>query len=217
MAIDDYPTQSGLSQSPVPREHRQSGVVGLVLSGGAGRRMQGKDKGLLELDGRSGVSLALERLEPHCKGCFISANRNIEAYQSLPSLGVVRDLRSDYQGPLAGIESVGSLLRPEAGDEYLLILPCDLPHLDAEVPKQLLAALRTQPICDIVYATTTIRAHYLCAALRVKVLGSLSAQLDHGHRAVRDWYASRESAPLQFHGELAAGFVNVNRPEDLGP
>lgn len=109
------------------------------------------------------------------------------------------------------------MLTPERGYEYLLILPCDMPFLHADVPKRLLAALRARANCEIVYAATAVRAHYLCAALRVSVLSSVSIQLDNQHRAVRTWYASRSSAPLLFSGELANGFLNINDETDLAP
>jgi len=116
---------------------------------------------------------------------------------------------------LAGIEAVIPRLTAAPGCNYLLLLPCDLPYVDAAVPRELIAALRSQPAREIVYAATALADHYLCAAIRVDVLGSVTTQLDNEQRAVRDWYATRETSPLLFSGAAARGFANVNRPKDL--
>lgn len=187
----------------------------MVLCGGAGRRMGGKDKGLIDIHGRPAVARALDLLTPVCDTCFISANRNAQRYAKLGIGKVIGDLRPGFQGPLAGIEAILPALGDTPAIETLLLLPCDLPLLSAEVPKQLLEELTARPDKDIIYAQTGSQAHYLCAAVRTKVLANLAEHLDQGDRAVHRWYARCSSAALEFSGDLAKGFVNLNRAEDL--
>ncbi|MFT4768504.1 MAG: molybdopterin-guanine dinucleotide biosynthesis protein A [Glaciecola sp.] len=176
--------------------------------------MGGRDKGLIDVDGRPAVARALELLKPLCDNCFISANRNEDRYASLNMGSVVGDLRADLQGPLAGIEAIIPALTPATECRRLLLLPCDLPQLSGEVPKLLLAELDARPDLDIVYAGTEGQSHYLCAALRAEILKSVRKQLDEGERAVHRWYALHASAVLLFNGVLADGFMNINTNED---
>ncbi|WOJ93927.1 molybdenum cofactor guanylyltransferase [Congregibacter variabilis] len=219
MVSDDYPTQS-LSRdkiSPRGKDQRDNfGTVGLVLCGGAGRRMAGRDKGLMDIHGRPSVAWALALLQPLSDSCFISANRNQKRYAQLGMGEVIGDLRPGFQGPLAGLEAIVPALEATSGAERLLLLPCDLPMLSADVPRRLLEELDARLDTDIIYARTDSQSHYLCAALRTRVLGTLGEQLDQGNRAVHRWYAQCSSAALEFSGELAKGFVNMNRAEDLG-
>jgi molybdopterin-guanine dinucleotide biosynthesis protein A len=124
---------------------------------------------------------------------------------------VVRDQRPDYPGPLAGIEAVA----PALTCAVLLVLPCDLPRLSPQVPAQLLAALNEQADVDVVYAETTERQHYLCAAIRTRCLKTVSVSLDQEQRAVWRWYATQSTSTVVFSGAAAEGFVNLNRAADL--
>ena len=189
-------------------------TVGLVLCGGAGRRMGGKDKGLIEVDGQPAVLRALKLLRPFCDHQFISANRNREVYAQLGAKlganGVIADLRQGYQGPLAGLEALFPALDQLSTCCRIVLLPCDLPRLSATVPRLLLAELDARPKVDIVYASAGNQHHYLCAAIRRPALATLSQHLDQGVRAVRDWYALCSSRVLVFGDDLTDNFVNVN-------
>ena len=87
----------------------------IILAGGEGRRMHGMDKGWCRFsNGESFVETVMSQLEQlgqYNEGkrvkLVISANRNLQAYQSLGK-AVVPDIRSGFHGPLAGIESVMS-------------------------------------------------------------------------------------------------------------
>lgn len=211
----NYPTQSASGETSstltTPSNAAEDTPAGLVLCGGAGRRMQGKDKGLLELGGQLAVTRTMNLLTPLCKVRYISANRHLDRYRNLNIGTVVPDQRLDYQGPLAGIEAVAPALACTA----LLVLPCDLPRLSAQVPERLLAALNDQPDIDVVYAQTAERRHYLCAAIRTCCLNTISAALDRQQRAVRLWYASLSTGTVFFSGALGEGFHNANRLQDL--
>ncbi len=179
--------------------------------------MGGSDKGLLSVDGQMAVTRALQSLEALCERRFISANRNLAQYRHLGLGTVLKDLRPELAGPLAGIEALAAALPRDGNYDRLLLLPCDMPRLTAEVPKRLLEALDSQPKKEIVYASCGGQKHYLCAALRLSVLDGASAQLDNRDYAVRRWYATHKVATLEFSNALEAEFLNVNRAEDLRP
>lgn len=193
--------------------HGNDGIEGLVLCGGAGQRLGGREKGLVEFNGVPAVVLAAGILAPICNKVHISANRHLDAYTALGLGPVHRDDREGYQGPLAGLESAGSA----AHGAYLLLLPCDMPRLSGEVPAKLLAPLRDDPTLQLTYARGNGRDHFLCAALRRPALQGLTAFLDEGGRAVRHWYATLRHRAVDFDAPLNAGLRNFNSPEDWAP
>ena len=87
-------------------------IFGVILAGGAGRRMGGADKALLRVGGRSLLSHAIARLEPQVERLAISANGDGQrfaqfGYDVLPDAGAAR------LGPMAGVAAgLAWLARP---------------------------------------------------------------------------------------------------------
>ena len=83
-------------------------ITGLVLAGGAARRLQaahpGADKGLLPLAGRPLIAWAIDNLAPQVQSLVISANRHLDDYRQLGH-PVLPDRLPDMPGPLAGIHA----------------------------------------------------------------------------------------------------------------
>lgn len=52
-------------------------VTGIILAGGQARRMNGGDKGLIQIAGKSLYQYAIAKLLPQVDYLFINANRNI--------------------------------------------------------------------------------------------------------------------------------------------
>ena len=196
----DYPTGE---QPEIPLT--QADITGLVLAGGAGRRVGGADKGLIAWHGAPLAERICEWLRPQVSRLVISCNRNREFYAGLAD-DTVCDRRAGFQGPLAGIEAAAPLLRTR----FAIIVPCDTPRLPAGLLPALLAPLLDGgEQVDISYACDDEREHYLCAALRCAILPSLGLFLDSGQRAVRAWYAQHSSRAVPFPGQTDL-FVNCN-------
>lgn len=112
----------------------------LILCGGQGRRMGYRDKGLVLWQGLPMAEHLCRLLRPLVPEILISCNRNLERYAALADRVIV-DEQTDYPGPLAGI--VAAL--PQVRGQRLLLLPCDLPALDAALLEQLYRLARTHP------------------------------------------------------------------------
>jgi molybdopterin-guanine dinucleotide biosynthesis protein A len=188
----------------------QSLCDGLLLSGGRGSRVGGADKGLMMTGRQSVAERTLELLRPLCRTLYISANRNLSAYRSLPNSCVISD-RRDYPGPLGGLESLAG--RPVA--PLLLILPNDLPLLDPAIPKILLQEITAaDSSLDLVYASDGQREHYLCACLRSRCLRGVSDALDRGNHRVSNWLEQLSTRSVTFEGSLGESLRNFNSPAD---
>lgn len=199
-------------------------ITGLLLAGGEGRRMGGRDKGLLPLHGEPLAAHVLRRLAPQVGALLVSANRNAEHYLGLaqaldPSARVLSDDPAAaggerYAGPLAGLLAGLRACR----SEWLLYVPCDLPALPADLAARLmagrLAAGHAPPVA--LPRDSQGRLHPSCGLLHRSLADSLASYLGAGGRRVRDWLQAQGAREIAFEqaGDLQA-FTNLNQPEDL--
>ncbi|MBI1284150.1 MAG: molybdenum cofactor guanylyltransferase [Thiobacillus sp.] len=186
--------------------HATEPVAAVILAGGRGSRMGGADKGLVAYRGRPLVEWVLAAIAPQVEEVVISANRNLERYAA-DGCRVLPDTLPDYPGPLAGV--LAALQAVNA--EWLLVVPCDTPHLPADLAARLLAAARQENV-PLAIAADDMRMHHTCFIVRSDQRSGLAEYLERGERAVRRWQAKLPSAEVRFD---AAPFANLNRPEDL--
>ncbi|OAJ51238.1 molybdenum cofactor guanylyltransferase MobA [Pseudomonas marginalis] len=116
----------------------------LLLSGGRGQRMGGQDKGLLEWRGQPLIAHLQRLARPLTDDLIISCNRNPERYADYADQ-LVNDDSPDFPGPLAGIRAGLAAAR----HEHLLILPCDVPHIDAPLLADLREKARRNPLLPV--------------------------------------------------------------------
>jgi molybdopterin-guanine dinucleotide biosynthesis protein A len=181
-------------------------VSAVVLAGGRGLRMGGVDKGLVDYRGRPLVEWVLEALKPQVGDIVISANRNLERYAAYGHR-VLPDTLPDFPGPLAGVLAALDAV----GGDWLLVVPCDTPHLPADLAGRLLQAAQRQEV-PLAVAADDERVHHSCFLVRSDQRSGLVDYLARGERAVRHWQAGLPSVTVRFD---AACFANFNRSQDL--
>jgi molybdopterin-guanine dinucleotide biosynthesis protein A len=185
-----------------------SGITGLILAGGQGRRMGGVDKGLQLLRGRPMAHWVLERLAPQVDEVLINANQNVAAYAAL-GCPIVTDTVTGFAGPLAGLQSGLA----HARHDLVATVPCDSPFLPHDLVARLRIALESAG-ADLAVARTGAQPHPVFCLCRRGLLAHLTAYLTAGGRKIDAWYASLRVAEADF-GDEAAGFANINTPEEL--
>ncbi|WP_322880796.1 molybdenum cofactor guanylyltransferase MobA [Pandoraea sputorum] len=200
---------------------RRSDITGLILAGGRGQRMGGRDKGLQPFAGRPLVEHVMARLRPQVGALLISANRNREAYAAALGAdgadGVISDEIQDFSGPLAGMLAG---LRAACTD-YVLTVPCDSPYLPDDLGERLCVALNALPPADVpdsarplaAYAATAQGPHPVFALLHRSLADDLAATLAAGEHRVRAWLARHKAVQVHFGDERP--FYNVNTLDDL--
>jgi molybdopterin-guanine dinucleotide biosynthesis protein A len=97
----------------------------LLLAGGRGQRMGGRDKGLIDWRGQPLIQHLQQRVRPLTDDLIISCNRNYPRYATFADR-LVHDDDSDFPGPLAGMMAGLETARYP----LLLVLPCDVPGVD---------------------------------------------------------------------------------------
>jgi len=191
-------------------------ITGLILAGGAGRRVEGQDKGLLSYKGEILIERQINWLKPQVASLMISANRHVEHYSKF-GYPVITDepLTSDgstikgptFEGPLRGIYQ--GLLHCKT--PWLFIQPIDTPCLPNDLLQQLID--KTSPSGDCYYLRTTERAHYLSMLIRSSMKSTLKEFIQLGNPRVRDYHQLIDSRPIDL-GISEAQFKNLNHIPD---
>ena len=184
-----------------------TGVSGIVLAGGQGRRMGGVDKGLQVLRGRPMVEWVLGRLAPQVTEVIVSANQNNQTYEKYGHR-VVRDEIGGFAGPLAGLHAG----LKAAKHPLVVTVPCDSPFLPQDLVLRLKNSLGEK---DLAVAKTGDQAHPVFSLMKREVRESLEAFLAAGGRKIDAWYAALKVVEVSFDDEADA-FRNINTLEELG-
>ncbi|MGI9324690.1 MAG: molybdenum cofactor guanylyltransferase MobA [Pseudomonadales bacterium] len=187
-------------------------MIGILLCGGAGTRMGGADKPLLNWRGQPLFTRVTARLRPQVEKLVISANRNESIYAQHAS--VVNDQWDDDRGPLAGIASViqheQETANQQGQDAVYLVCPGDMPKVPADLGARLTAG---RPLDEVRYAHDGQRAQPLCLVCGDRHLEDLLAYLNSGSRSAIGWLEQLGAVPVPFPDPDA--FTNCNQPEDF--
>lgn len=200
-----------------------SATTALVLAGGRGQRMGGRDKGWQPHLGQPLVAHCLQRLQAQSwplAETLISANRNLAAYAALGHR-VCADapdsknnpLSSAFEGPMAGVRSgLAHCTTP-----WLLCVPCDAPHLPLDLLERLHTGLqhhRAQSAVAAVWCPDRMgwQLQPLFCLLHTSLAAPLQQHWQQGGRAMRDWLQAMGSVAVPFAppAQGPAPFANIN-------
>jgi molybdopterin-guanine dinucleotide biosynthesis protein A len=181
-------------------------MVGVVLAGGAGRRLGG-DKAVVSLNGRALLDYPLRAVRRAVGEAAVVA----KAETVLPALppDVAVWLEDDEpRHPLTGLVHA---LRCAEG-RAVLVVAGDMPLVTADVLAALVRApIHAHPPAPALVPRAAGRLEPLCARYEPAALGALQ---DFAHDVpVRDAVLALGPAILEWPDEQA--FFNVNAPEDL--
>ncbi len=181
-------------------------VHGLVLAGGASRRM-GRDKAALEYHGRPQLHWAFERLQAVCARAYVSVRADQRDEPSRAGLPQLLDLHEGI-GPLAGIVAAQAT-HPDAA---WLVLACDLPFLDQTTLAFLLE--QRDPGAD----ATAFRSSHdglpepLCAIYEPRTRVELARRAESGSHCPRKFLIQSRTRLLDLPSHAALD--NVNTPDE---
>jgi molybdopterin-guanine dinucleotide biosynthesis protein A len=196
---------------------------GFVLAGGQSKRM-GRDKALLELDGRALIEHMLEKL----RGLGLQA-RICGSRADLTRFAEVVPDNFAQSGPLGGIEAALAV----SNSELNLFVPVDLPGLPVEFLRWLVGRAERSRVAATVPRYGD-RPQPLCAVYSRRLLEGLQESLGSGRRKVMDairasasglgeaidafdveCVAAAECTEWPLYPPLAAWFRNLNTPAEF--
>ncbi|WP_369991780.1 molybdenum cofactor guanylyltransferase MobA [Pseudomonas xanthosomatis] len=180
----------------------------LILAGGRGMRMGGRDKGLVPWRGEPLVAHVLRAVRGLSDDVVISCNRNLEAYGAYADQ-LVSDAEADYPGPLAGVIAGLKVAR----HDWVVMLACDAPLVDQALVEGLLALA-----CEHDSAAMVRQGGYwqpMFSVVPRRVLPLLEQAWGRGERSLQKALLAGPVQGLECaEGDLRLG--NFNSPEWLG-
>lgn len=186
-------------------------VAGLVLAGGGGRRMGGRDKAFLDLGGEPLVARVVARLAPQVAAVAISSNRPEDVFAFL-GLPVLADDGGRRVGPLAGLLA-GLAWARDLGFTHLQTVAVDTPGFPADLVARLAVAAGRE---GLAVARSAGRVHPVFALVPVRLAADLEAHLrSGGSLRVADWLDRHDPAFVDFESGDRDPFFNINTPADL--
>ena len=209
-----------------PPNGRGGGILGLLLAGGASRRMGGGDKCLRELGGRTLLAHVIARVAPQVDRLLLSANGDPARFAAY-GLTVIPDMKrtdEENHGPLAGIAAgLDWAGRQDPPWPLIATFPTDTPFLPRDLVSRLAAARRAtgRPLaCAALQRDdTTIRTQPVVGLWPVDLAGDLQRALADGVRKVDAWTARHGVTEVLFgpgrDSESGNPFFNVNFDRDL--
>ncbi len=185
-------------------------VTPVVLAGGAGTRLGGVNKALVEIGGQRVIDRLLAALRP--LGPEIIIVSNDDSLLGLPGTRVVRDVERGggaLMGLYSGLRAVRTPLATATA--------CDMPFVSTAV---LEALISLAPGYDAVVPFLGGQAEPLHAVYRTTCVPAIEAALAAGQKRLISFFAPlriryvAEAELRRWDPELRS-FLNVNRPEDL--
>ena len=177
------------------------GYAAYVLAGGRATRMGGRNKALIEIDGRPLIERLLAVLAPRMPVTILSARGGDFAPYGVP---VIAD-RTPELGPLGGIETglAGAIA------EYNLFVPCDMPGITWALLAPLVDGARGHDFTLYRH----VRYEPLVAVYRRSCLPAVRALLAEGERKPILLRDRVDTHVLAIEG--GAAFANLNSEQDV--
>ncbi len=182
-----------------------------ILAGGRNSRMDGRNKALLKVGGKTILDRLLAVLEP-CFSEILLVTRQPDRYadQSLTIVDDIYDDRSSLTGIHAGLV--------HANSEHTFVVPCDAPFLRPAMVRLLLEAL--DPEIDILVPSVGGHFQPLCAIYSKRCIPAIERQLDQRDYQIYRFYHQMKVKTLSEHtikqiDPQMVSFFNVNTPAAL--
>ena len=188
----------------------------VILAGGKGRRMGGKEKALIHLLDRPLLSYVLEKVSGKVAPIALNINTNFDDFQKF-GYKIIKDPIKGHLGPLAGI--LASLNWAKAiNQDWVLTLPCDTPFLPKNLVQSMVEAKNKTPVVDLVVAKSRGFNHPVIALWKSDINNKLQNALNEGVRKIDIFTAQLKIAYVDFDNIQNSDFdpfTNLNSPQDL--
>jgi molybdenum cofactor guanylyltransferase len=179
-------------------------ITGVILAGGKNSRM-GRDKGLLQIDGKSIIEWQIDVLQPLVNDIIIIHNGK---HYSHLGYQVHEDLIPDC-GPMGGIYTALTLNQTPKN----FILSCDMPFINNELVKLI---IREAEHCEIAIPRHGEKLEPLCAVYDESCIETFKELLDQKALKMMDALKFFKVKEIRVPQEIldTKPFTNINTPED---
>lgn len=191
-------------------------ILGVVLAGGASRRMGGGDKGLADLGGQPMLAQVIARFQPQVTSLVLNANGDPARFAGY-GLPVVPDLDGNAQGPLAGLLAAMTWAeRTDRAFSAIATVTTDVPFL----PLDLIGRLAAEKPNGPAIAASADRRHPTIGLWPLALKSAIQTALSRNELSVNVFAEAHGAIAVSFVFGESGGvrvdpFFNANTPADL--
>mgnify|MGYP006077301287 FL=1 len=188
----------------------------VILAGGKGRRMGGKEKALIPLLDRPLLSYVLESVSGQVAPIALNVNTNFDKFSKF-GYPIIKDPIKGHLGPLAGI--LASLhWAQKINKDWVMTLPCDTPFLPKDLAQRMIEVKNRKMDVDLIIARSRGYNHPVVALWKSNLHFKLKNALDDGIRKIDLFTSKLKIAYVDFDTKNNLQFdpfTNLNSPLDL--
>ena len=188
----------------------------VILAGGKGKRMGGKEKALIHLLDRPLLSYVLEKISGKVAPIALNINTNFDDFQKF-GYKIIADPIKGHLGPLAGILASLNWAK-EINEDWVMTLPCDTPFLPNDLIQSMVEKKNNTPEVDLVVAKSRGFNHPVIALWKSDINNRLQNALKEGVRKIDFFTSQLNIAYVDFDNSENSEFdpfTNLNSPQDL--
>lgn len=190
-------------------------INGVVLAGGLSRRMDHREKSLIELGGQPLVQHVVTRLHRQVSDLAINANGDPARFDFL-NLPIIADPIEGNAGPLSGILAGLNWAARDPTITHIVSVASDTPFYPENFVAHLANALPDPAGDAIALASTNDRLHPVFGLWPVCIRQSLEDFLLRGEtRKVLAFVDLHRLVDVPFVGQSHDPFFNINTADDL--
>jgi len=182
----------------------EQNITGIILAGGKSSRM-GSDKGFLELNGNTFISLIIEAVKPLVKDIIIVSNNS--AYDQFGHQRV--DDMIEDAGPVAGLYS--GLYHSKT--EHNLVVSCDVPLIKTAVLNTLIDGFDAD--FDVIQLQSQNKTIPLIALYKKQCMDTFWELLQNDERRLRFAVDRLNTKTIILDGKFDKFVKNINTVEQL--
>ncbi|MEG4323240.1 MULTISPECIES: molybdenum cofactor guanylyltransferase [unclassified Microcoleus] len=186
-------------------------IAVIVLAGGQSSRM-GTDKALLEIEGKSLLQRACEVAAALTPQVYVLTAWPDRYRSTITQKSQFLVEYNPGTGPLVALTQGLT----EIATDWILLLACDLPLLDAQIIQNWAIQLTAVPPSTLaVVPYQNSRWEPLCGFYRQQSLSSLQSFIDKGERSFQLWLNQIQAIPLPLGEREALMLSNCNTLEEF--
>ncbi|MGB0564286.1 MAG: molybdenum cofactor guanylyltransferase [Spirulinaceae cyanobacterium] len=189
-------------------------IISLILAGGQSSRM-GRDKAQLPWQGQTLLSYTVQVTRVVTEACYVLTPWP-ERYRAQVSGAAFIPETCSGHGPLVGFaQGLATIAPAQPHLDWLLLLACDLPRLDAPLLQQWieqLTVLETNMVAAVPHNGD--RWEPLCAFYRPTILPELKQAIAQNQHSFQTLLSTLNCQPLSISPQQQTMLWNCNTPAD---
>lgn len=188
-------------------------ICAVLMIGGRSTRMGGGIKSFIEFNNKMIFERILNSTKSQVKKIIINSNQQ-ETRLKKYNLPIIKDIKSGYMGPLAGIHAAMHwIIKNQNNVNWLITIPGDTPF----IPNDLILKFKEKMLSNtkIILAKSNNKTHPIIGAWHTSLYTSLNKSLDEGTRKILSWTQLHHTEYVNFHSYKFDPFFNINTKEDI--